>query len=110
MLISGLLGSEVAEKVLLYLQNYQSGYARGISREFTIPVSEVLRQLQKFEREGLLASQVFGRTRVYTWNPRYYFLEEVRLLLKKTLEALPKEYIEEHFRNRTRPRRSGKPV
>ena len=36
-------------------------------------MSQVQRQLERFEREGLLASRLVGRTREYRWNPRCLF-------------------------------------
>jgi DNA-binding MarR family transcriptional regulator len=109
MLLSGLLGTETAEKALLYLQNYGSGHPTAIAATFEIAVSQVQRQLERFEREGLLVSRLVGRTREYQWNPRYLFLDEVRALLEKALASLPDAYRDRYFRARTRPRRKGKP-
>lgn len=108
MLLAGLVGTETAEKALLYLQNCGAGHPRGISVVFEIPVSQVQRQLERFERGGLLVSRLVGRTRVYQWNPRYLFLGEVRALLEKALTSLPDAYREKYFRARTRPCRKGK--
>lgn len=110
MLLSGLFGSETAEKVLLYMKNSGTGYPRGIATTFEIPVSQVQRQLERFEREGILVSRLIGRTREYEWNPRYLFREELSGLLAKALANLPDTYLEKYFRERTRPRRKGKPL
>ena len=110
MLLAGIFGGETAEKVLLYMRSYGSGYPRGISTTFDIPVSQVQRQLERFEREGVLASRLVGKTREYNWNPRYMFREELQSLLGKALEKLPAEYQNKYFRARTRPRRRGKPL
>jgi len=110
MFLSGLLGNESAEKVLLYLENYQSGYPRGIATTFELPVSQTQRQLEKLEREGVLVSRLIGRTREYQWNPRYLFLNELRALLKKALANLPDDFKTKYFRSRSRPRRKGKPL
>jgi predicted ArsR family transcriptional regulator len=110
MLLSGLLGSETAEKVLLYVESYGSGYPRGIAQTFGLPVSQIQRQLERFEREGVLVSRLIGRTREYRWNPRYLFRSELSSLLAKALDHLPADYQERYFRARTRPRRKGKPL
>lgn len=110
MLLAGLFGNEAAEKVLLYLKNYGSGYPLGIAKTFETPVSQIQRQLERFEREGVLVSRLIGKTREYQWNPRYLFRDELELLLAKALENLPKEYLAKYFRERTRPRRKGKPL
>lgn len=108
MFLSGLFGGETAEKVLLYLRNYNSGYPRGIATTYDIPVSQIQRQLERFERDGIVASRLVGRTRVYEWNPRYLFHEELSALLGKALANMPAEYLNKYFRQRTRPRRMGK--
>jgi hypothetical protein len=97
--------------VLLFLEQYGEGYAREISRTFgDVSVSMALAQLQRFEAAGLLVSERRGRTLLFTWNPRYAFLGEVRALLRKGLDALPESERRRHFGARRRPRRSGKPT
>ena len=110
MLLSGLFGNESAEKVLLFMKNYGSGYPRGIAVNFGVPVSQIQRQLERFEREGVLASSLVGKTRQYQWNPRYLFRTELDALLEKALNSLPPEYQSKFFCARMRPRRKGKPL
>jgi hypothetical protein len=110
MLLSGLFGNETAEKVLLYLQNYAQGYARKMATTFELPVSQIQRQLERFEREGILVSQLIGKTRLYQFNPRYFFRTELSQLLEKSLRNLPEIKREKYFTDRTRPRRKGKPL
>src|SRR4051812_23175275 len=110
MLLAGLFGTDTAEKVLLYMRNYGSGYPRGISTTFELPVSQIQRQLERFEREGIIVSRMVGRTREYRWNPRYLFRDELDALLGKALSNLPEEYHRKYFRSRMRPRRKGKPL
>jgi len=110
MILGELFGNETAEKVLLYIESYGSGYGLAIAETFECAVSQVQRQLERFEREGVLVSRLVGKTRLYEWNPRYYFLEELRRLLAKALKSLPTELTERFFRSRTRPRRKGKPL
>lgn len=70
----------------------------------------VQKQLDKFEAEGVIVAKKVGRSRLYTFNPRFYFLVELRALLEKALGSLPKQQQQEFFRNRKRPRRKGKPL
>jgi DNA-binding transcriptional ArsR family regulator len=110
-MIEGLLGNATAEKVLLYLEQFGEGYALRIADDFDrMSVTPVQRQLERFEAAGLLVSQLKGRTRLYTWNPRYAFLDEVRALLRKVLRALPEDERRRYFVKRRRPRRAGKPL
>ena len=110
MLLYGLFGNETAEKVLLSIENYGSGYPRGIATTFEIAISQVQRQMERFEREGILSSRLVGRTRVYEFNPRYLFRDELETLLRKALKYLPPAVLEKYFTQRTRPRRRGKPL
>lgn len=104
-----LLGGKAAAKVLLYMENYAEGYARQIARTFEIPLSEVQKQLTKFEQAGILVSRMIGTSRVYTWNPRDPALEGLRLLLRDILEkGIPKATLKRFYRQRQRPRRKGK--
>ena len=110
MILSGLTGNETASKVLLYLESYGSGYPRAISEAFKIAISQVQRQLERLEREGILVSRLIGKTRLYEWNPRCFYLEDLKKILSKSLERLPESVKEKYFRQRLRPRRKGKPL
>lgn len=110
MILSGLFGNKTAEKVLLWVANYGSGYPSKIAKAFSLPVSQVQRQLERLEREAVLSSRLIGRTRVYELNPRYLFKAELVLMLKKALTSLPAAISKEYFTERTRPRRKGKPL
>lgn len=110
MILSGLFGNETAEKVLLFLENYGSGYPRQIALAFGLSVSQTQNQLERLERDGVIVSRLVGKTRVYEWNPRYLFLPELKAMLDKALKRLPESIQEKYFRARTRPRRKGKPL
>lgn len=108
--IKTLLGGKAAAKVLLFIENYGEGYARQIAGTFEIPVSEVQKQLTKFEEAGILVSRRVGVTRMYTWNPRDPALQGLRSLLRDTLEkGTPETTLKRYYRQRQRPRRKGKP-
>jgi hypothetical protein len=51
-----------------------------------------------------------GRTRIYTWNPRYPFLKEFKVFVEKAFEFIPEKEKERFYRERRRPRRLGKPL
>jgi biotin operon repressor len=107
-MLESILGSATAEKVLLYLQNYEQAYGREIAATFGLAQSQVQKQLQKLESGGVLVSRLAGRTRVYQWNPRNVLIQPLRALLQVALENLPPGELQQFFRRRTRPRRSGK--
>ena len=109
-MLEGIFGNASAEKVLLYLEEYEEGYATAIARRFDgLSLHMAQRQLDRFERAGALVSTLKGRTRLYSWNPRYAFRRELRSLLAKALELLPASERKLYFSERRRPRRAGKP-
>ena len=110
-MLEGVFGNASAEKVLLYIEQYGEGYATGIAKTFDgLSLHMAQRQLERFERAGALVSSLKGRTRLYTWNPRYPFRSELRALLKKGLAQLPAAERRRYFAERRRPRRATKPL
>lgn len=109
-IVLGIIANQTTEQVLLYLQNYGEGHARGIAATFGISLSAVQRQLIRLEESGVIVSQMKGRTRLFTWNPRYPLKPELSALLERVLALTPKASKEQWFLKRVRPRRSGKPL
>jgi predicted ArsR family transcriptional regulator len=101
-------GSQSAAQTLLFLQNYGEGHARRIADTFDVSHAAIQRQLKRLENGGLLVSRDVGRTRVFTWNPRSTTAKNLRGFLELELERLPKEMTVRYFRQRQRPRRTGK--
>ena len=109
-MIETILGSTGSEKVLMFLTARDAGYAREIARFFETDLAPIQKQLEKLENGGVLVSRPVGRTRVFSFNPRYPMLEELRALLQKTMEFYPDDVRENLLMNRRRPRRPGKPL
>jgi predicted transcriptional regulator len=107
-MLEPLLGSKGAEKVLIFITARTEGYAREISSFFEVDLYAIQNQLDKLELGGILASQTKGRTRMYTFDPRYPLLKELKALLDKALSFYPGEEQERLVMNRRRPRRRGK--
>jgi predicted ArsR family transcriptional regulator len=108
LMLESLFGNETAERVLLYLTNYGEAYANGVGKTFGISASQALNQLLRLEAGGILVSRMVGRTKVFTFNPRWAFKEDLTNLLEKALARLPESETKKYYRERTRPRRSGK--
>ena len=70
----------------------------------------IQRQLDKLEAGGVLVSRTAGRTRLYQFNPRYPFLNELKQLLEKALLFYPEDVRENLVMNRRRPRKRDKPL
>ncbi len=103
----GLFGSKAAYQVLMYLENYEQGYASLISKTFGMSLSQTQKQLQKFEQLGLLVSRSEGSARVYYFK-RSPVVDALRKFLNSMLEVLPDSTINKYYRERRRPRRHGK--
>lgn len=109
-MLEPLLGNPTVEKILLYLYVYGEGYGRQLSRIFGIPFNGIYQQLRRLEDGGVIAAVNRGRTRVFRINPRYPFRKELTALLAKAMEFISEETKGRYFRDRTRPRRTGKPL
>jgi predicted transcriptional regulator len=109
-MLEPLLGSKSSEKVLIFIEALGEGYAREISRFFETALTPIQKQLDKLELGGILVSSSKGRTRIYTFNPRYPFLKELKVILDKALSFYPENERERLLMNRHRPRRRGKPL
>ena len=103
-----LFGNNVAKFCLLYIANYGEGHINGIAKTFEVSPSQVQRQLEKLEREGILVSQFSGNTKNFRINPRLGIRVELTALIEKMLALLPASESEQYFRQRRRPRRTGK--
>ena len=109
MLLEPLLGSESSERALIFILAREQGYATEIARHFNAALYAIQQQLEKLELGGVLVSKTAGRTRLYSFNPRYPFLKELKDLLSKALSFYPEVEREKLLMNRRRPRRRGKP-
>src|SRR5271169_1048605 len=106
-----LFSNKNVEKVLMYLFLHGKANATELSRTFNSSLDPIQKTLRKLEEGGLLVSFLEGRTRVFQWNPRYPFLEEIRSLAEKAYRFLPPNIQGTYqLKKRRRPRKSGKPL
>jgi hypothetical protein len=109
-MLESLLGSVNKERVLFFIDARGEGYARDIARFFATDLTPVQRQLESLERGGVLASRLAGRTRLYTFDPRYPLLDELTAFIAKAISFYPPEEQDRLLLARQRPRRGGKPL
>ena len=105
--LAGLFGSKAAYQVLMFLENYEQGYASQIAKTFGLSLSQVQNQLRKFEELGLLVSRKEASARVYYFK-RGPIVDALRKFLRAMLDVLPGATIRKYYRERRRPRRKGK--
>jgi hypothetical protein len=109
-MLQPILGSENIERVLIFILTRNEGYGTEIAHFFRTDLYGIQNQLDKLESGGVVVSHLAGRTRIYTFNPRYPFLKELKSLLEKALSFYPADVREKLLMNRRRPRRRGKPI
>jgi len=109
-MLESILGSVNKERVLLFICAKGEGYPRDIARFFSTDLTPIQRQLDVLERGGVLVSRLVGRTRIFTFNPGYPLLNELKVLLEKALSFYPQDEQDRLLLTRQRPRRAGKPL
>ena len=65
-----IFGNRTAACALLYIENYESGYATKIAETYEMPTCVVQDQLRKLESASVLVSRTVGRIRIFEFNPR----------------------------------------
>lgn len=107
-----LFSNKNVERVLMYLHLHGKANASELSRAFSCSVDPIQKTLAKLEAGGLLVSFLEGRTRVFQWNPRYPFLQEIQALAIQAYRFVPADIQESCYQihKRKRPRRCGKPL
>ena len=107
-ILAELFGSRAAEAALLHLYHYGESYGRAVSADLEISLDSVQRQLDKFERSGVLISKKHGRTLLYTWNPKSRVASRLKDLVAVVYDGIPLDRRQILFQKRRRPRGKGK--
>jgi hypothetical protein len=105
-----LFANKNVEKILMYLCLHGKANATGLKHCFHSALDPIQKTLRKLEEGGLLVSFLEGKTRVFQWNPRYSFLNEIQALAKKAYNFLPIEIQKTIYQStkRKRPSKTGK--
>ena len=109
-MLKALLGNSLKERILLAVLTGQDVYARELASLWGSHLLSIQNQFKILERGGILESRLRGRTRLYAFNPRYPFLDELKKLLNRTLDFVPPDERQKYFTPRLRPRRRNKPL
>ena len=70
MMIEVIFGNKTATQIMLYLFHYGEAYANGLARDMNITLSQVQKQLDKFELAEILISKKTGTVRIYSFNSK----------------------------------------
>lgn len=108
--MKSLFGSLSRERILTFIAAREQGYAREIIEFWNCPDRPIKRELNRLESDGVLIAKSYGRTIIYSMNPRFFLRKELISLLLKIINAYPPEWKEKLLLNRRRPRAKGKPI
>jgi hypothetical protein len=108
--LQDLFGGKAAEAVLLSIFHQGEAYGRAVARDFAVSLDAVQRQLDRFERAGVLVCKRQGRTLVYGWNPKSRLAARLRDLTGVVYDGLEPEVKAQLFAERRQPRAKDKPV
>ena len=109
-MLDELFGSKNRERVLQYIYSNKQGYVKEIAEFYNSSADPIKKQLERLELGGILVSQTVGRTRLFMFNPRYAFKDELCALLQKAQGYYSDEEKERLNKQRKRPRRTDKPL
>jgi DNA-binding transcriptional ArsR family regulator len=76
-------GSHARTRALLVLSLVTESYPREVTRVLGLSLFSVQKALASLERDGLVASRMLGRTRLYSLNARYLASRELREYLER---------------------------
>ena len=106
-MLDGLFGNPTAAKVLAFVAMNRETYAQELADRFGVSLSTVQNQLRRLEDGGVLVAVERGRTRLYSFNPRFVLARDVESMLRRAVEYMP-ERERERYIARRRPRARGK--
>lgn len=109
-MLKPILRTRETEWILLFISVRGAGYAQEIADFFDANYRSVQRQLERLEAGGVLQSRAIGKTKLFSFNPRYPFREKLVALVNEAKKFYPPELSERLDFQRRRPRRSGKPL
>ena len=82
-MLEALFGNESIERVLFYILQNKTCYALQMKKQFQCALSPMQQALLRLEKGGILVSTLVGKTRVFQFNPRYFFLETLCSFLRR---------------------------
>src|SRR3972149_11545808 len=101
-MLEPIFGGKNIERVLFFLLINHRCYGRQLSCIFQQALSPIQKALDRLERGGIIVSFLEGKTRIYQFNPRYPFLQELKRLLDKAYVFLPQEFKDQYYEQKIR--------
>jgi len=85
-MLESLFGNPVIEKILFFILINEKCYPSQLKNTFHKPLFSFQRALGRLEIGGIIVSHKEGKTLIYQFNPRYPFLDEFKIFLKKSIQ------------------------
>lgn len=104
-----LFGSPLRTGILVLTAMLEETYPSELAALLKAEPRSVIRFIDDFERDGVLATRLYGRQRRVTLNPNYYAYVELKALLDRIARD-NRQYFFLVSSQRRRPRRRGKPL
>ena len=95
-----LFGTETNAKILFYLLQNKTCYLSELKRNFSMNFETLHKGLTNLEQAGILRSYYEGRTRLFRFDSKCYFLGELKALLKKLYKKLPEKEKRQYYENK----------
>ncbi|MEM7174328.1 MAG: winged helix-turn-helix domain-containing protein [Chlamydiota bacterium] len=95
-----LFGTETNAKILFYLLKNKKCYPSELKHNFNMNFQTVNKGLANLLQAGILRSYYEGRTRLYRFDPKCYFLRELKALLKKLYKKLSQKEKDKYYENK----------
>ena len=97
-MLKELFGSRSTEQIFLNLSYSGELHLSAISKNSGIGATALLRKLNELESICILVSRQFGRTRLYSFNPKNKTDRQIKELVKDIYRAMSNEDKEKAFR------------
>jgi len=93
---------KVTERILFFMNYHGETFSTEIAHKFEFHLYGVQKQFNRFEKAGMVRSRYVGRTRVFSWNPDWPMLRELRAFLSRAFEEMDKEEKEPYLTRRNK--------
>lgn len=100
-MLQTLFGSQSVVKVLYYLFVNGHCYASELRKQFGSALTPFQNALEQLERDGVLMSELHGKTRLFRFDPGYPLLDDLERLLQSAYHLLPPEEKKQYLLEKT---------
>ena len=93
---------KVTERILFFMNYHGETFPTEIAHKFDFHLYGVQKQLNRFEKAGMVQSRYVGRTRVFSWDPDWPMVNELRAFLSKAFDEMSRKEKKPYLLRRSR--------